>query len=137
MTRNGAKILKPMPMIGSLGLILSVCAAAASPAFSADSEITVSKPYFCWLFGGFGFQHSEAELTALMSDEFRDQRVLKTFREISPSFARFYAGYAEPTSISTATGWNYSRGQRRALLGVPPPRSTGLALPQRTPPTTD
>ena len=65
-------------------IILSVCVSAFALTLQAASEITISKPYFRWLFGGFGFQHSEAELTALMSEEFRDQRVLKTFREISP-----------------------------------------------------
>jgi hypothetical protein len=76
-------------------IILAVYASAFALTLQAASEITISKPYFRWLFGGFGFQHSEAELTALMSEEFRDQRVLKTFREISPSFARVYAGYAD------------------------------------------
>ena len=59
------------------------------------AQVTVEKPYFRWLFGGFGFQHSEASLTALMSDEFRDQRVVKSFREISPTFGRVYIGFAD------------------------------------------
>jgi len=59
------------------------------------SNITLAKPYFRWLFGGFGFQHSEASLTALMTDDFRDQRVLKSFAEISPTFGRVYIGFAD------------------------------------------
>ena len=47
------------------------------------------------VFGGFGFQHSEASMTALMTDEFRDERALKTFAEISPSFGRVYIGFAD------------------------------------------
>ena len=52
------------------------------------SEITIEKPYFRWLWGGFGFQNSEANLTALMPDDFLNERVLKTFAELSPTFAR-------------------------------------------------
>ena len=70
---------------------------AALPIFlsAAESVVTVEKPYFRWLFGGFGFQHSEANLESLMTDEFRDQRVLKSFAELSPSFGRVYTGFAE------------------------------------------
>ena len=60
-----------------------------------DAEITITKPYVRWLFAGFGFQNSEAEFTALMDDEFLNQRALKTFREISPTFCRVYAGFAD------------------------------------------
>ena len=66
---------------------LSLCASAA--------DVTITKPYIRWLFGGFGFQNSEANFVALMPDDFRDQRVLKTFAEISPSFSRVYTGFAD------------------------------------------
>ncbi len=66
---------------------LSLCASAA--------DVTITKPYIRWLFGGFGFQNSEANFTALMPDDFRDQRVLKTFAEISPTFGRVYTGFAD------------------------------------------
>jgi len=46
-------------------------------------------------FGGFGFQNAEANLVPLMTDVFRDERVLKTFAEIAPSMARVYAGFAD------------------------------------------
>jgi len=46
-------------------------------------------------FGGVGFQNAEAEIAVLMPDDFRDQRVLKSFREISPTFSRVYAGFAD------------------------------------------
>ena len=45
--------------------------------------------------GGVRFQNAEAEITVLMPDDFRDQRVLKSFREISPTFSRVYAGFAD------------------------------------------
>lgn len=48
-----------------------------------------------WLWGGFGFHDSEATMTPLMTDEFRDERVVKTFREISPSYSRVFAGFAD------------------------------------------
>ena len=63
-------------------------------AFGA-SEITIEKPYFRWLWGGFGFQNSEANLAELMPDDFLNERVLKTFHEISPTFARVYTGFAD------------------------------------------
>ncbi|MDO5320034.1 MAG: hypothetical protein Q4G65_15505, partial [bacterium] len=75
-----------MKKILTTGILLSGLLA------SAASEITIEKPYFRWLWGGFGFQHSEANLTALMPDDFLNERVLKTFHEISPTFARVYTG---------------------------------------------
>ena len=73
------------------GTILAAGIAIAAPA----ADVTIEKPYFRWLFYGFGFQHSEANFTALMPDDFRDQRVLKTFAELSPTFARVYTGFAD------------------------------------------
>ena len=64
---------------------------------AAESRVTFIKPKMRWLWGGFGFHNSEATMTPLMSDEFRDQRVLKTFREISPTYSRLFAGYADWT----------------------------------------
>lgn len=58
--------------------------------FGAD--VTITRPDLKWLFGGFGFQNAEARLTALMSDEFRDERAVKSFRELSPAFSRVYVG---------------------------------------------
>ena len=81
---------------------LTIAAVAAysllfTPVAFADTSVwvTVNKPYFRWLFNGFGFQHSEANFTALMPDDFRDQRVLKTFAELSPTFGRVYTGFAD------------------------------------------
>ena len=62
---------------------------------ASGADVTIEKPYFRWLFGGFGFQHSEANFLSLMPDDFRDQRVLKTFAELSPTFGRVYAGFAD------------------------------------------
>ena len=49
-----------------LVLEMSFCASAA--------DVTITKPYFRWLFNGFGFQNSEANFLALMPEDFRDQR---------------------------------------------------------------
>ena len=62
-----------------------------------ESRIVFSKPAMRWLWGGFGFHNSEATMTPMMSEEFRDQRALKSFREISPTFSRLFAGYADWT----------------------------------------
>ena len=62
-----------------------------------QSRIEFTKPSMRWLWEGFGFQNSEASMTPMMSEEFRDQRVLKSFREISPTFSRLFAGYANWT----------------------------------------
>lgn len=61
------------------------------------SVIILQKKPLRWLFGGFGFHNSEASMTPVMSDEFKYQRVFKSFREISPSFSRVFAGYADWT----------------------------------------
>lgn len=60
-------------------------------------HIKLTKPLRRWLFGGIGFHNSEATMLPVMSDTFRDERVLKSFREISPTFARVFAGYADWT----------------------------------------
>ena len=65
------------------------------PEKTVRADVKIDKPYFRWLFNGFGFQNSEANFAALMPDDFRDQRVLKTFAELSPSFARVYTGFAD------------------------------------------
>lgn len=59
------------------------------------SRITITKPFRRWLFGGLGFHNSEATMTPIMSEDFLNQRVLKTFREISPTFSRVYGGFAD------------------------------------------
>ena len=61
------------------------------------AKIAFSKPRLRWLFGGVGFHNSEASMTPIMSDRFKNQVVLKTFNEISPTFTRIYAGYADWT----------------------------------------
>ena len=70
---------------------LSCMASGASCA----ADVKIEKPYFRWLFNGFGFQNSEANFLALMPEDFRDQRVLKTFAELSPTFGRVYTGFAD------------------------------------------
>ena len=81
--------------VGTILAVAVLTAAANATWAGVPSGVTVSKPYFRWLFGGFGFQHSEANFLSLMPDDFRDQRVLKTFAELSPTFARVYAGFAD------------------------------------------
>ena len=73
--------------------LLAVTVVWSCASLAAESRIVFTKPSQRWLWGGFGFHNSEATMTPLMSDEFRDQRVLKTFREISPTYARVFAGY--------------------------------------------
>ena len=64
---------------------------------ASAADVTITKPYFRWLFNGFGFQNSEANFLSIMPEDFRDQRVLKTFAELSPTFARVYTGFADQT----------------------------------------
>ncbi len=59
--------------------------------------ITITKPRLRWLFGGVGFHNSEATMTPIMSEKFKNEVVLKTFREISPTYSRVFAGYADWT----------------------------------------
>lgn len=61
------------------------------------SKITIKKERLRWLFGGVGFHNSEATMTPLMSEKFKNEVVVKTFREISPTFSRLFAGYSNWT----------------------------------------
>ena len=59
------------------------------------ATLTLSKAPYCWLFGGFGFHNAEATMTGIMPDRLKNEYVLKSFREISPTFSRVFAGYAD------------------------------------------
>ena len=59
------------------------------------TKLKITKPLRRWLFGGIGFHNSEATMTPVMSEKFYHERVLKTFREISPTFSRVYGGFAD------------------------------------------
>lgn len=61
------------------------------------TQIKITKPIQRWLFGGIGFHNSEATMTPVMSEEFLNERVLKSFAEISPTFSRVFGGYADWT----------------------------------------
>lgn len=60
-------------------------------------EIILKKNEMRWLFGGIGFHDSEATMLGIMNDDFKNQKVLKTFREISPTYSRVFTGYADWT----------------------------------------
>ena len=66
--------------------------AADDATLTYGTDIAVERPQIPWLFGGFGFQNAEARLTPLMTESFRDERAVKSFRELSPSFSRVYVG---------------------------------------------
>ncbi len=61
------------------------------------SHITITNPPMRWLFSGFGFHNSEATMSALMSEKFKNEVAVKAFREISPTFSRVFAVYADWT----------------------------------------
>lgn len=81
--------MKGLTRLTAAAVIALLCCSSVHAA-----DVTITKPYFRWLFGGFGFQHPESNFEALMTDEFRDQRVLKTFEEIRPTFGRVYSACA-------------------------------------------
>lgn len=90
------KLLKIAVVV--LGIACAGTTNANGSSVSSDvTEVTLTKPRMRWLWGGFGFHNSEATMLPLMSDEFRDQRVLKTFREIAPTYSRVFAGFADWT----------------------------------------
>jgi len=64
---------------------------------SKSSSVVFTKPIMRWLWGGLGFHNSEATMTAIMTEEFHDQRVVKSFREISPTYSRVCGGFADWT----------------------------------------
>ena len=82
-----------MKTFACLFLVLSAAVLKAEEV----SEVVLEKPAMRWLWGGFGFHNSEATMTPMMSEEFRDQRVLKTFREIAPTYSRLFAGFHDWT----------------------------------------
>lgn len=87
----------------TLPAVLSVALAFAAEAVAkggGEVDIRVERPQMPWLFGGFGFQNAEARLTPLMTESFRDERAVKSFRELSPSFSRVYVGRADETRES-------------------------------------
>ena len=61
------------------------------------AHIKVSKPELQWLFGGMGFHNSEATMSGMMSDEFKNERVLKSHYEIAPTFTRVYGAFPDWT----------------------------------------
>ena len=61
------------------------------------TEISIKKPYRRWLFGGIGFHNSEATMAPVMNEKFKNERALKCFREISPTYSRVFAGYHDWT----------------------------------------
>ena len=68
-------------------------ALAAMPLFGWASDVKLTKPVFRWLWGGFGFHNSESTMTGVMTEEFKNERVYKTFREIAPTYSRVFACY--------------------------------------------
>ena len=73
-------------------VILGASLLAAATAFAARIELR--EPPLRWLWGGFGFHNAEASMAAMMSDEFRDERAVKTFLEIGPTYSRVFAGFS-------------------------------------------
>lgn len=71
------------------------------------SKVILTKPAHRWLFGGLGFHNSEATMYGIMKDDFKNQVVLKCFREISPTYARVFAGYADWTKEHMDTFADY------------------------------
>lgn len=71
------------------------------------SKISIRKRQFRWLFGGVGFHNSEASMTPIMSEKLKNQVILKSFREIAPTFSRVYAGFADWTKEAMDTFADY------------------------------
>ncbi len=58
-------------------------------------QVKFKKSYYRWLFGGMGFHNSEVSMTPMMTDAFLNERILKTYHEISPTFSRLFAGFGD------------------------------------------
>lgn len=61
------------------------------------STIKFTKPYYQWLFGGMGFHNSEITMTPMIPEKLMNERLLKIFHEIRPSFSRVYGGFHDWT----------------------------------------
>lgn len=60
-------------------------------------HVKIEKSELQWLFGGLGFHNSEATMLGIMSDEFLQERVLKSVMEISPTLTRVYGAFPDWT----------------------------------------
>ena len=76
-------------------LALEVALVALALPSAGVPRLTFVEPPIRWLWGGFGFHNAEASMSAMMSDEFRDERAVKAFLEISPTYSRVFAGFAK------------------------------------------
>ena len=56
------------------------------------TTVTVTRPEFPPLFGGFGFHNSEALMYRLIAPEQFAQKICKCYRELSPGFMRTFGG---------------------------------------------
>lgn len=79
-----------------IAMMALVLGCAAGTCF-ADSTVRFTKPDRRWLWGGLGFHNQEATMLPIMTDEFRDERAVKTFREISPTYSRVFAVMVDST----------------------------------------
>ena len=61
------------------------------------NQVKLLKPEQRWIFGGLGFHNSEASMFGIMSEKFKNEVVLKCFREVSPTYSRIFSGYADWT----------------------------------------
>ena len=81
-------------------VLMAAFAAIASPSLCAAGQVSRVKffePPLRWLWGGFGFHNAEASMSAMMTEEFRDERAVKSFREMAPTYSRVFAGFAKWT----------------------------------------
>ena len=76
-------------------LAFGVALVALALPSSGVSRLSFFEPPIRWLWGGFGFHNAEASMSAMMSDEFRDERAVKSFLEISPTYSRVFAGFSK------------------------------------------
>ena len=91
------RIRSSRPAVAALLAAFVVSAHPTLLAADLRSRIEFSDPPLRWLWGGFGFHNAEASMTAMMTDEFRDERALKSFLEIAPTYSRVFAGFAKWT----------------------------------------
>lgn len=88
---------KHAPARLAVALMTAVVSFTVPSLRAADriSRIEFFEPPLRWLWGGFGYHNAEASMTAMMTDEFRDERAVKSFREMAPTYSRVFAGFSK------------------------------------------
>ena len=70
-------------------------------------SLKITKDRYAQIFGGMGFNNTEALMYPAIEKEHFDQLLCKCYREVAPGFMRTFAGYADQTRESMDAFYDY------------------------------